>query len=329
MITAYLDRLSLVTHIVASNLTPKKREALASYKVATPLWLVDSAREGRLLDWKKYSLLAPKEPERTFIGGGEEADRMGTQTAQRSLLGFLGKGKGKEREKEKGTTASVQGKAVDQTRESLSERGVRLAHSALADQSLTTPSSSTRPLFLPPADPSSSTPTTPIKRLPRPPPISPLTTDHSGPPTDAYLANMPTEKSERTTALLQDSEWLAKHSSTSADFIANYFVQSRLHHLSIWKGELKQLVAGAQPSFRPSRKKNFTGVAADAEQRTVLHIDFDCFFVSAGLVSRPELMGKPVAVCHAGAGGEGKASTSEIASCSYEARAMGVKNGMR
>lgn len=65
------------------------------------------------------------------------------------------------------------------------------------------------------------------------------------------------------------------------------------------------------------------------DQRTILHVDFDCFFVSAGLTSRPHLRGKPVAVCHAsGLGADKCSSTSEIASCSYEARAFGVANGI-
>lgn len=82
-----------------------------------------------------------------------------------------------------------------------------------------------------------------------------------------------------------------------------------------------------------------------ATKRVFMHCDFDCFFVSAGLVTRPHLKGLPVVVCHAGnartdAGGdEGEGasitkvpkveSTSEIASASYEARRFGVKNGMR
>lgn len=94
-----------------------------------------------------------------------------------------------------------------------------------------------------------------------------------------------------------------------------------------------------------------------------MHIDMDCFFVSVGLKKHPELRGKPVAVTHArnaqtsgnrpnqkaireaefalynnAFNGEVKSlrtnkldetsSMSEIASCSYEARKCGVKNGM-
>lgn len=89
-----------------------------------------------------------------------------------------------------------------------------------------------------------------------------------------------------------------------------------------------------------------------------MHIDMDCFFVSVGLRDRPDLKGKPVAVTHArtnkgnanntdrqvefslymqrlpeGATGkiedlDNNCSLSEIASCSYEARKYGIKNGM-
>lgn len=52
----------------------------------------------------------------------------------------------------------------------------------------------------------------------------------------------------------------------------------------------------------------------------------DSFFVSASLLKRPEHADKPVAVCHArGAGGQSVASTSEVASVNYAARAFGLK----
>lgn len=62
----------------------------------------------------------------------------------------------------------------------------------------------------------------------------------------------------------------------------------------------------------------------------------DCFFVSVGLRKRPDLKGKPVGVTHARNYAseatvkpiESKDSCSEIASCSYEARKCGIKNGM-
>lgn len=124
---------------------------------------------------------------------------------------------------------------------------------------------------------------------------------------------------------------------------------SRLHHLSTWKAELKVLVAAAQrqseemslaePSTTsvstlslashrlPKAAPNAASSAGTTTDKVIFHVDFDCFFVSCGLATRPHLKGKPTVVCHSQVG-KGASSTSEIASCSYEARAKGVKNGM-
>lgn len=105
-------------------------------------------------------------------------------------------------------------------------------------------------------------------------------------------------------------------------FIDSFYQNSRLHLLSTWKAALKVLVsearsmAGHVPRVLPP---------ASAE-RVIFHVDFDAFFVSAGMATRPHLVGKPVVVCHTSRGG--RDSTSEIASASYEARALGVRNGM-
>ncbi|KAL1122064.1 hypothetical protein AAG570_003470 [Ranatra chinensis] len=100
-------------------------------------------------------------------------------------------------------------------------------------------------------------------------------------------------------------------------------------------------------------------------KNVIMHIDMDCFFVSVGIRNRHHLMGKPVAVTHARGNNahpregadptlerklyakkyEEKTGTemrkdhwskslnetdsmAEIASCSYEARKYGIKNGM-
>jgi DNA repair protein REV1 len=89
-----------------------------------------------------------------------------------------------------------------------------------------------------------------------------------------------------------------------------------------------ELVGPKSPSTANSKWKG-KGKAVDGHNRVIMHCDFDCFFVSAGLVSRPELKGKPVIVCHSQGGTGGMSSTSEIASCSYEARRFGLRNGMR
>ncbi|GAA5853622.1 hypothetical protein JCM9279_005079 [Rhodotorula babjevae] len=358
----YLDQKSLVTHILAANLTPSKRHEFRDYKVTTPDWLTDSAKAGRLLDWRDYSLLAPVDtpplPKGLEATAGaraaEDAARLGTQTGQRSLFS-MGVGKGKAKA------------ALTETRESLAERGARLgkealeaqaraqaqAHAAIASSSASSsgigayfasargaassgsstrspsklsttsrPATPTKPkqkLVAGAAPDSSSTPDRAAAKLP-------ATTDSAEKPTAVTHSWLPqAQRSERQNALLGDQDWLMRHTSSSADFLAGYFAQSRLHLISNFKEDLKMLVAATQQSA-PARRKKLTGRASDG--RTVFHVDFDCFFVSAGLTTRPELRGKPSCVCHSRGNADAASSTSEIASCSYEARACGVRNGM-
>lgn len=164
---------------------------------------------------------------------------------------------------------------------------------------------------------------------------------------------------------IQNPEWRTAHTSAAPDFVDGYYKNSRLHHLSTWKVELRKLVQEAQEhaeqahsgsspkdlvqgltlSAIPSRggtsakgagpttkspSKKGKEKARDREyEQVIMHCDFDAFFVSAGLLNRKHLRGKPVVVCHSQGDQGGASSTSEIASASYEARAFGIKNGMR
>ena len=108
----------------------------------------------------------------------------------------------------------------------------------------------------------------------------------------------------------------------------------RLHKISQWKSELREWAC----------LNNKTGSVSDSTSgkiegdpstllKTILHVDVDCFFAQAALLSRPELVSFPVAVAH-GQGNQGfkgvssNSSTSEIASCNYPARKFGIQNGM-
>ncbi|KAF4614910.1 hypothetical protein D9613_003349 [Agrocybe pediades] len=147
----------------------------------------------------------------------------------------------------------------------------------------------------------------------------PLTREHAA-LIPGYAADRSNPSAQRA---MKNPEWRKAHTSVSSDFIDGYYRNSRLHHLSTWKSELKDLVQEAQEraesgpleehvgkigseagvSMRgaelvmksPSKWKG-KGKAVDDQERVIMHCDFDCFFVSAGLISRPELKGKPVVV---------------------------------
>lgn len=284
---SYLDRKSLVTHIVAEVLTPKKRAELVDYKVATPAWLLQSIAAGKLLDWRDFRECDAVD---THVAKHGEADRMGTQIPQKSLLSMGMGAKSKP---------ALQRKPKDKHRPF--------------------------PLASPPTDLVAVPPRPPSpKSIPTLEPVIPALDPPKG-----YSAYLPARHNPKMSELLYDREWMAKNTSSCPTYLANYFAQSRLHHLSTWKQELLVMVANRQADLvRPLRKKPLTGTAEDG--RTIMHADFDCFFVACGLISRPHLKDLPVAVCHAlGSGAESLSSTSEIASGNYLSRAYGIKAGMR
>jgi DNA repair protein REV1 len=309
----YLDKKTLATHILATNLTPKKREDFKSYKVVLPQWIVRSVEEGRLLDWRDFRL------ETADLARGSDQDSYGPTggpATQKTLFSMVDPRR-----------ASGQPSAT-------TERVGEASSSSAAPPSMRW--HGTNPI--PPKTPSKDT----GKSTVRSPSISPSKRYNAGTdPTRPHLAAAalaegyyPHHSNERAAKLLSDPAWRAQHTSINPDFISHFFSQSRLHYLSTAKAGLHTMVArlrkelGKEPKAVKGKKpaRPLKGTAEDG--RTIWHVDLDCFFVSAGLVARPELKGKPVAVCHA-KDGDREGSTSEIASCSYEARAFGIRNGMR
>lgn len=64
------------------------------------------------------------------------------------------------------------------------------------------------------------------------------------------------------------------------------------------------------------------------QHRTIMHVDLDCFFVAASIRGRPQYHGRPLCIAHSRQLDLiSDSSSAEIASCSYEARAKGVRSG--
>lgn len=123
---------------------------------------------------------------------------------------------------------------------------------------------------------------------------------------------------EHNAVLLSDPK-TRMSSTANPNFIKQFYSESRLHHLSTWKAELKsrlqQMAAEATASQKPPKRKPGT-------RSYIMHVDFDSFFCAVSLKNAPEYYDKPAVVAH------GSGTGSEIASCNYPARAFGVKNGM-
>ena len=128
----------------------------------------------------------------------------------------------------------------------------------------------------------------------------------------------PTAEEHNAELLADPRVW--KSTVVNPGFLKQYYEESRLHHLSAWKAELKsqlQKMAAEKTSSQKSREKRVPGA-----RRYILHVDFDSFFAAVSLKKFPQYAEKPVVIAHGGGSG------SEIASCNYPARKFGVKNGM-
>lgn len=302
-------------------------------KVVRPEWLVRSVEAGTLLPWRDFMFRTEDR---------SEGDHQGRKTTQQLLpiatpapIPKIPDALPVEQTGSSPSTAGPSNTTGDPTeRQTTPPSMPKTAHEALRSPSV--PKTPARPLYT----------------------TDPLTAEQEA-RVPGYAAH---ESNPNAQKVMQNPEWRAAHTSIAPDFIEGYYKNSRLHHLSTWKAELKNLVTEAQeraeaavdgstqhgdtaPAEGPSGDAgvsmrgaelilpvNFKGKgkekAIESMDQVIMHCDFDCFFVAAGLVSRPHLKGKPVVVCHSQGGTGGGSSTSEIASANYESRKFGIKNGM-
>ncbi|KAK0515397.1 hypothetical protein JMJ35_002776 [Cladonia borealis] len=136
--------------------------------------------------------------------------------------------------------------------------------------------------------------------------------------TEATSPTKPTAEEHNAQLLADPRVW--KSTVVNPKFLKQYYEESRLHHLSAWKADLKsqlQRLAAEKTLSQKTKEKRAPG-----SRRYILHVDFDSFFAAVSLLKFPQHVDKPVVVAHGGGSG------SEIASCNYPARKFGIKNGM-
>ncbi|PWN38412.1 DNA repair protein [Meira miltonrushii] len=246
----YLDTKSTVTHIIASNLTAKKRIEFKDYRVVRPEWITESIAQGKRLDWRDFRCSEDST-------GAMNAGALGAQ----SIVG----------QKE----ALIQ---AENAKKKLEDARAAAAPLAVAAG---------------------------LRNVNHP---------YSSRPSNSKAAQ-----------LMASPSWRERNTATSDSFLQGYFTKSRLHHLSTWKSEMREMVGQA---LREAKREEGSVDLPVGMERVIFHIDFDAFFVSVGLRNRPNLQNRAVVVCHADSETPGNSSTSEIASCNYVARGFGIRNGM-
>jgi DNA repair protein REV1 len=348
----YLDGKTFVTHIVASNLTPKKAVEFKRYRVVKPAWIVDSIAAGTCLPWDNYRLVdeGPGQKVLAFDNG-----QIASQVNNKPNKGY------KAQSENSWYNTQLKGFQRDAT-----SRPVTTKPSFIRDQ----PASCKSPTLtseyddihdsdfeaLDDADqeteehvPDTVQPLaalvnvshTPLRSSPDienvkepdslpPHSTSPYGNDASGKnpspsPTSAHTPKNVELTAEEHNAILLADPRLRKSTVVNPDFLEQYYRESRLHHLSTWKADLKsqlQALTAEKTASQKARQKRLVG-----GRRYILHVDFDSFFAAVSLKKYPQYKDKPCVVAHGtgSAGGNG----SEIASCNYPAREFGVKNGMQ
>lgn len=324
----YLDYKTMVTHIIASTLPPKKADEWRRLRVVQPAWVVDSIAAGKLLPWSDYQLIGegPQQKRIRFNNEGlavqeGQADQMAGYREQSKASLYTN-----EIQKRAATI-----KSIDFTSRDLARVEIQSAPNgdiSSSNDSSTTDAAAAERNISPLAEAGgkdevheSGLGDAEISLL--------LDEDGIGKEQDAKTSiNLLPEPSRQNTMTSEEhNAWLLsdpkirKASTANPDFLRQFYSESRLHHLSTWRAELKSKMQ------RLAAEKGATAPAKASKQnpgarRYIMHADFDSFFCAVSLKSAPEYVDKPVAVAHS------TGSASEIASCNYPARKFGVTNGM-
>lgn len=371
----YLDGKTTVTHIIASNLTPKKKVEFRKYRIVKPAWVVDSIKAGKLLPWDAYrvvdegvgqqilgfdggSVISQRNSQ--YVGYRDQTDASWYTEQVQSVVKSLDKANDEEllpsslypeRSKKFDEHVNINVEVPEQHLEDVDEEAVASGSRGTSQSSVGSEfdevddmedlenfsqrvQSSEEFIAVEPVHSTSSTNDSDDDN-------DILAEDrhlgsHPGFPKMLIIGeklslNKTAEKAARKTqnsemtaedfnaALLADPK-KRKSTAVNPEFLKQYYEESRLHHLSAWKADLKsklQALAAEKSSSQKSREKRRLG-----SRRYILHVDFDCFFAAVSLKKHPEYIDKPVVVAHGGGPG------SEISSCNYVARRLGLRNGM-
>lgn len=340
----YLDGKTSATHIIASTLTPKKAVELASYRIVKPAWVVDSIAAGRMLPWSDYRVLDEGSRQKVIkFGNGKLSSQAHTpqrgykDQIQNSFYASQFKSSASPANRLESPSSALRNSTPSKFTPSRLQplENIEDDYDDQISKTLGGPELNTSPLApkqpfdgndgIDDMDNQQMEVDEPKKEHPKSPRHRETTPKQVESPPDQAKSEVcsPPKKpmtSEEHNALLLSDPRLRKSSTANPDFIQQYYAESRLHHLSTWKAELKskmQRLASEKGagSTRPIKRR-------PGSRRYIMHVDFDSFFCAVSLKSAPGYVDKPAVVAHSTGTG------SEIASCNYPARKFGVKNGM-
>ncbi|KAL6873189.1 DNA repair protein [Trichoderma novae-zelandiae] len=304
----YLDSKTMATHIITATLPPKKAIEFSRYRIVKPAWVVDSVKAGKLLPWSDYRVSSESPSQKVLKF---DSDKGLTQLSPAARRGY------KEQTENSFYTSQIRA-------ESQSHLAIQRPEESDLPSRWQTDISDVQPQGAESAAAAADEGHSAIDVANDDLKNEVIDFEERAAAKSIGQADTPNSPSKQMTSeehnawLLSDPK-IRKSSTANPDFLKQFYSESRLHHLSTWKANLKSSMQrlAAEKGVSSRMVKSRPGL-----RKYILHVDFDSFFCTVSLKRHPEYVDKPCVVAHSTGAG------SEIASCNYVARNFGVKNGM-
>lgn len=293
----YLDSKTMATHIIASTLPPKKTVDFSRYRIVKPAWITDSIEAGKLLPWGDYRVLDEGPRQKVLKFDGSKGLTQTSPVVKKGYSEQIDNSFYTSQLKSAGPESQRWSQVVQQAGGSSAAPDGIISQASPAvkkNQESRTDSEAVAKNDTPDYRNAANAPQAPGKSV----------------------AEMTPE--EHNAWVLSDPK-LREASCQNPNFLQKFYAESRLHHLSTWKAELKSSMQKLAVEKGLSERKS---KAKPGSRKYIMHVDFDSFFCAVSLKSYPDFVTLPTVVAH------GSGSSSEIASCNYPAREFGIKNGM-
>lgn len=267
----YLDGKTMSTHIIASSMPPKKALEFSRYRVVKPAWVVDSIQAGHLLPWSDYRVLDDGPRQKTIQFNGAQMFSQATQPSPRTYREQSDNSFYTKQFRKSGVDLNSQGSSSPFQPSSLKKPPFTVPGrtEAIDEMDSDTPQSpsvtlgANRKLRDAVEDEREAIAESPIE-LPKQPMPERQDVDESPSKKTALTSE------EHNANLLKDPK-IWKSTTANPDFLKQYYSESRLHHLSTWKAQLKARMQAMAAARGPVVKR----VRRKGVRRYVMHVDFD------------------------------------------------------